>query len=67
MLELMLSFIIICRVKHTLKRRLRIRTLQYGTARNISELYDSVDSEVVLSLLVHKVYVLLVQSNANIC
>lgn len=43
------------RAKHTLKRRLRIRTLQYGTARNISELYDSVDSEVVLSLLVHKV------------
>ncbi|GMY15801.1 protein transport protein Sec24-like At3g07100 [Fagus crenata] len=43
------------RVKHSLKRRLRIRTLQYGAAQNINELYDSVDHEVVLSLLVHKV------------
>ncbi|XP_072965546.1 protein transport protein SEC23 D-like [Typha angustifolia] len=41
--------------KFCLKRRLRIRTLQYGTAANINELYDSVDSEVVLSILVHKV------------
>ncbi|XP_010542560.1 PREDICTED: protein transport protein SEC24-like isoform X2 [Tarenaya hassleriana] len=40
---------------HTLKRRLRIRTVQFGTARNINELYDSVDPEVVLLLLVHKV------------
>ncbi|KAL6005289.1 Protein transport protein S23 D [Asimina triloba] len=40
--------------KHSLKRRLRIRTLQYGTAGNINELYDSIDSEVVLSILVHK-------------
>jgi len=38
-----------------LKRRLRIRTLQFGTARNMNELYDNVDSEVVLSILVHKV------------
>ncbi|PIA28240.1 hypothetical protein AQUCO_07200115v1 [Aquilegia coerulea] len=43
------------RLKHSLKRRLRIRTLQFATAGNISELYDSVDSEVVLSILVHKV------------
>ncbi|TYJ20645.1 hypothetical protein E1A91_A08G009900v1 [Gossypium mustelinum] len=43
------------RGKHSIKRRLRIRTLQYGTARNLNELYDSVDPEVVLSLLVHKV------------
>lgn len=43
------------RPKHSVKRRLRIRTLQFGTAGNISELYDSVDSEVVLSILVHKV------------
>ncbi|XP_062172330.1 protein transport protein SEC23 D [Alnus glutinosa] len=43
------------RPKHSLKRRLRIRTLQYGTAQNINELYDTVDPEVVLSLLVHKV------------
>ncbi|KAJ7948001.1 sec23/sec24 transport family protein [Quillaja saponaria] len=43
------------RTKHSLKRRLRIRTLQFGTAKNINEIYDSVDPEVVLSLLVHKV------------
>ncbi|KAF7805716.1 protein transport protein SEC24 [Senna tora] len=43
------------RAKHSLKRRLRIRTLQFNTAQNIHELYDSVDPEVVLSLLVHKV------------
>nr|XP_023915543.1 protein transport protein Sec24-like At3g07100 [Quercus suber]POF06666.1 protein transport protein sec24-like [Quercus suber] len=43
------------RAKHSLKRRLRIRTLQFGAAQNVNELYDSVDPEVVLSLLVHKV------------
>ncbi|KAI5666732.1 hypothetical protein M9H77_16585 [Catharanthus roseus] len=43
------------RNKHSLKRRLRIRTLQFGTARNFNEIYDSVDPEVVLSILVHKV------------
>ncbi|XAR60149.1 hypothetical protein NMG60_11033403 [Bertholletia excelsa] len=43
------------RNKHSLKRRLRIRTLQYVAARNINELYDSVDPEAVLSILVHKV------------
>ncbi|KMT05478.1 hypothetical protein BVRB_7g176030 [Beta vulgaris subsp. vulgaris] len=43
------------RPKFSIKRRLRIRTLQYGAARNINELYDSVDPEVVLSILVHKV------------
>ncbi|KAH8497807.1 hypothetical protein Peur_073074 [Populus x canadensis] len=43
------------RGKHLLKRRLRIRTLQFGTARNMNELYDSVDPEAVLSILVHKV------------
>jgi len=43
------------RGKHTLQRRLRIRTMQFGTAHNINEIYDSVDHEVVLSLLVHKV------------
>ncbi|XP_058196531.1 protein transport protein SEC23 D [Rhododendron vialii] len=43
------------RNKYSLKRRLRIRTLQFGTARNITELYDSVDPEAVLSILVHKV------------
>lgn len=40
---------------YSLKRRLRIRTLQYTASQNLNELYDSVDPEVVLSLLVHKV------------
>ncbi|GKB53739.1 transport protein Sec24-like protein [Tanacetum coccineum] len=43
------------RLKYTLKRRLRIRTMQFGVAHNMNELYDGVDSEVVLSILVHKV------------
>lgn len=43
------------RPNYSLKRRLRIRTLQYGIARNINELYDSADAEVILSNLVHKV------------
>ncbi|KAK9156767.1 hypothetical protein Scep_003341 [Stephania cephalantha] len=43
------------RPKYSLKRRLRIRTVQYQTAREISDLYDSVEPEVVLSVLVHKV------------
>ncbi|KAK4441295.1 protein transport protein Sec24A [Sesamum alatum] len=43
------------RTKYSLKRRLRIRTLQFGTAFNINEIYDSVDPEVVLSILVHEV------------
>ncbi|XP_061374090.1 protein transport protein SEC23 D isoform X2 [Gastrolobium bilobum] len=43
------------RTKHSLQRRLRIRTSQFGIAQNIHELYDSCDPEVVLSLLVHKV------------
>ncbi|XP_068656733.1 protein transport protein SEC23 D-like isoform X4 [Aristolochia californica] len=40
---------------YSLKRHLRIRTFQYATAANMNELYDSVDPEVVLSILVHKV------------
>jgi hypothetical protein len=43
------------RPKYSLKRRLKIRTLQYGVARNLNELYDSADTEVILSILVHKV------------
>ncbi|XP_062083011.1 protein transport protein SEC23 D isoform X2 [Humulus lupulus] len=43
------------RGKYSLKRRLRIRTVQFATAQNINEIYDSVVPEVVLSLLVHKV------------
>ncbi|KAG8085733.1 hypothetical protein GUJ93_ZPchr0010g7339 [Zizania palustris] len=38
-----------------LKRRLRIRTLQYRPAKSINEIYDSVDPEAVLHILVHKV------------
>ncbi|KAM7272639.1 hypothetical protein ACFE04_027302 [Oxalis oulophora] len=43
------------RGRYSLKRRLRIRTLQFGAAKDIAELYDSVDYEAVLSVLVHKV------------
>lgn len=43
------------RSQHSLQRRLRIRTVQFGTAHSINEIYDSVDPEVVLSILVHKV------------
>ncbi|KAJ4724828.1 protein transport protein SEC24-like [Melia azedarach] len=43
------------RGKHSLKRRLRIRTMQFAAAQNINEVYDSVDPEAVLSILVHKV------------
>ncbi|KAH9322138.1 hypothetical protein KI387_016777, partial [Taxus chinensis] len=41
--------------RYLLKRRLRIRTLQYQIAQNINELYDSANAEVILSILVHKV------------
>ncbi|KAL9677266.1 hypothetical protein QQ045_005494 [Rhodiola kirilowii] len=41
--------------KSSVQRRIRIRTMQYGAAQNIRELYDSVYPEVVLSVLVHKV------------
>ncbi|KAJ8476497.1 hypothetical protein OPV22_020224 [Ensete ventricosum] len=41
--------------RYSLKRRLRVKTLQFTTARSINDLYDSVDPEVVLSILVHKV------------
>ncbi|KAL1558235.1 Protein transport protein S23 D [Salvia divinorum] len=40
---------------YSLQRRLRIRTIQFEPARNINEIYDSVDPEVVLSILVHEV------------
>lgn len=45
----------VTRSKFVVKRRLRIRTLRYEVARNINQLYDSVDSETILSILVHKV------------
>lgn len=42
--------------KHfTLQRRLRIRSVQLGVARNVGELYESADSEVILSILTHKI------------
>ncbi|PKU60093.1 protein transport protein SEC23 [Dendrobium catenatum] len=43
------------RPKFSLQRRLRIRTIQYTTAGGINDLYDNVDPETVLSILVHKV------------
>jgi hypothetical protein len=51
----LLVMLYLCSYKFCLKRRLRIRTLQYRPASNISEIYDSVDPEVVLHILVHKV------------
>ncbi|XP_042068367.1 protein transport protein Sec24A-like isoform X1 [Salvia splendens] len=40
---------------YSLQRRLRIRTVQFEAARNINEIYDTVDPEVILSILVHEV------------
>lgn len=48
-------FVNFCGSRYSLKRHLRVRTLQFTTARSINDLYDSVDPEVVLSILVHKV------------
>ncbi|KAH7302474.1 hypothetical protein KP509_23G074800 [Ceratopteris richardii] len=39
----------------TLQRRLRIRTVQIEVSRNMGELYESTNSEVVLSILTHKI------------
>lgn len=50
-----LYFLNVCRAKYSLKRRLRIRTLQFETARIINDIYENVDPEVVLSILVHEV------------
>ncbi|XP_072970567.1 protein transport protein SEC23 D-like isoform X2 [Typha angustifolia] len=43
------------RSRYSLQRRLRIRTMQYSVAAALVDLYESVDAEVVLSILVHKV------------
>ncbi|EPS61152.1 hypothetical protein M569_13647, partial [Genlisea aurea] len=43
------------RTQYSVRRRLRIRTLQFAAARNINEVYDGVDSEVILCILVHEV------------
>jgi hypothetical protein len=40
---------------YTLKRRLRIRTLEIGVAANYAELYESAQPEVILRVLTHKV------------
>ncbi|KAF0888498.1 hypothetical protein E2562_014730 [Oryza meyeriana var. granulata] len=45
----------ISRSKFTLQRRLRVRTIQYNTTANIWDLYDFVDPDVVLTILVHQV------------
>jgi hypothetical protein len=43
------------RSKFSLQRRLRVRTIQYNTTANIWDLYDFVDPDVVLTILVHQV------------
>ncbi|KAL6652852.1 hypothetical protein ACP70R_011777 [Stipagrostis hirtigluma subsp. patula] len=43
------------RSKYSLQRRLRIRTIQYSTTANIWDLYDFVDPDVVLTILIHQV------------
>ncbi|KAL3689756.1 hypothetical protein R1sor_016065 [Riccia sorocarpa] len=43
------------RQRYMLKKRLRLRTVELGIARNIYELYESADPEVVLTMLTHKV------------
>lgn len=40
---------------YVVKRRLRIRTVQMGVATNFTELYESADPEVILTVLTHKV------------
>uniref|UniRef100_A0ACD5UB86 Uncharacterized protein n=1 Tax=Avena sativa TaxID=4498 RepID=A0ACD5UB86_AVESA len=43
------------RSRFSLQRRLRVRTIQYNTTANIWDLYDFVDPDVVLTILVHQV------------
>ncbi|KAI5064713.1 hypothetical protein GOP47_0019408 [Adiantum capillus-veneris] len=43
------------RKRFTLQRRLRVRSIQIEVARNLGELYESADSEVILSILTHKI------------
>ena len=40
---------------YVVKRRLRIRTLQMDVAANFTQLYESADTEVILTVLTHKV------------
>ncbi|CAN5956796.1 unnamed protein product [Sphagnum jensenii] len=46
---------IFSRQVYTLKRRLRIQTLQIGVAANYAELYESAQPEVILRVLTHEV------------
>jgi hypothetical protein len=48
----------LARFKYLLERRLRVRTIQYNTTANIWDLYDFVDPDVVLTILVHQVELL---------
>ncbi|KAJ7538391.1 hypothetical protein O6H91_11G046100 [Diphasiastrum complanatum] len=41
--------------KFSIKRRLRIRTMSMGVAKSFKDIYESTDSEVVLSILTHKI------------
>ncbi|KAG6549307.1 hypothetical protein Mapa_009293 [Marchantia paleacea] len=41
--------------RYVLKRRLRVRTVELGLSRNIYELYESADPEVILTILTHKI------------
>ena len=40
---------------YTVQRRLRLKTLQFEVAPNFTELYESADPEVILTVLTHKV------------
>lgn len=48
-------YMYLARSKYLLERRLRVRTIQYNTTANIWDLYDFVDPDVVLTILVHQV------------
>ncbi|CAM6129440.1 unnamed protein product [Calypogeia fissa] len=41
--------------KFVLNKRIRIRTVQLGVARNMYELFESSDPEVILTILTHKI------------
>ncbi|KAK3142681.1 hypothetical protein QOZ80_4BG0349890 [Eleusine coracana subsp. coracana] len=44
-----------CRSKYSLQRRIRVRTIQYNATANIWDLYDFVDPDVVLTIMLHQV------------
>ncbi|KAK3144834.1 hypothetical protein QOZ80_4AG0318480 [Eleusine coracana subsp. coracana] len=43
------------RSKYSLQRRIRVRTIQYNATANIWDLYDFVDPDVVLTIMLHQV------------